>query len=57
MNRLAVIKEAIGSAPYTKIEVERKEEVATIWLNSPKDLNALSQEMLGNITSAIVSLN
>ena len=37
--------------------MEKKEEVATIWLNSPKDLNALSKEFLGNITDVLDQLN
>jgi enoyl-CoA hydratase len=37
--------------------VEKKEEVATIWLNSPKDLNALSKELLDNITNTLDQLN
>jgi enoyl-CoA hydratase/carnithine racemase len=53
MNRLAFITEAVSGKPSNTFEVEKKEEVATIWLNSPKDLNALSQEVLENITNAI----
>jgi enoyl-CoA hydratase/carnithine racemase len=37
--------------------VEKNEEVATIWLNSPKDLNALSKELLDNITNTLDQLN
>lgn len=31
--------------------------MATIWLNSPKDLNALSQQMLQNISATVAELN
>jgi enoyl-CoA hydratase/carnithine racemase len=59
MNRLQILKVAISSSSYkyTKIQIERNEEVATIWLNSPKDLNALSFQMIADLKAAISELN
>lgn len=47
MYRLSLLSSAITaqSPSYSKIIVEKKEKVATIWLNSPKDLNCLSVSM------------
>lgn len=47
MHRLNLLSEAITaqSPSYTKIILEKKDKVATIWLNSPKDLNCLSVTM------------
>lgn len=48
MNRLSFIAESIASSPspsYAKILIEKSTGIATIWLNSPKDLNCLSVAM------------
>lgn len=60
MNRLDLLRHSISNIQahsYTKIQIDRSDEIATIWLNSPKDLNALSEKMLQDINHAIVSLN
>ena len=59
MNRLKVISEVISSTTpsYTKIFIEKTDKVATLWLNSPKDLNCLSTKMTSEIKQALPELD
>lgn len=52
MQRLELLATTISntvSSNNSKLIVERKDRVATIWLNSPKDLNCLSVSMASSI--------
>jgi enoyl-CoA hydratase/carnithine racemase len=46
MQRLNIIASQIAQSPsFSKILIEKAEGIATLWLNSPKDLNCLSIAM------------
>ena len=55
MHRLALLSTTIATnqTSYSKIIVEKKDKVATIWLNSPKDLNCLSVTMAHELKTAL----
>ncbi len=42
---------------YQHIEVERRDHVATLWLNRPEKLNALSEDMWDDIPAAVSDLD
>ena len=49
MQRLQILATSISSEDRPKTVVEKFEGVATIWLNSPKDLNCLSLAMAASL--------
>ena len=57
MQRLQIIATSISSEDSPKTVVEKAEGVATIWLNSPKDLNCLSLAMAASLKQSLASLD
>lgn len=56
MRRLALVAERISDPEYTKITTYFQGPVGYISMRSPKDLNCLSLEMLGDLSKAFRQL-